>query len=183
MRIHAIAECGNRAFSPFSHIAERSPLDLYISCSAAVSTPVPDSLDYFSSYRKHDDNDEKTAPPRQCASYTKRVNKPVSKSIAKRPQNANYTDAQRLQALTLYEHGIVAKIAATVADVKDPRAIKWWLCKTQKQNYDRTKSTIINIKYVQNAYRSNRSIRRGSAQEIATSKDLRRNLITSGRLE
>lgn len=107
------------------------------------------------------------APPRNCAPYAKRINKPKPKSIVERPQNVNYTDAQRLQALTLYEHGIAANIAAAIADVKDARSIKRWLRKTQEQGYDRTKSTIMDIKYVQDACRSDRPIRCGSAEQAA----------------
>jgi len=113
-----------------------------------------------------DDSDEPT-PPRQCASYIKRINKQAPKSIAERSQNVNYTNAQRLQALTLYEYSIAANIVATTAGVKDARTIKRWLRKAQEQGYDRTKSTIMDIKYVQDDCRVSRPIRCDPVEQAA----------------
>jgi len=110
---------------------------------------------------------QEPAPSRQCASYIKRVNKQAPKSIAERSQNVNYTNAQRLQALTLYEYGVAPKIAATMAGVKDARTVKAWLQKAQKQGYDRFKSTIMDIKYVQDACRVGRPIICGSIEQTA----------------
>ena len=102
--------------------------------------------------------------PSTCASYTKRMKAPA-KSVAERSQNVNYTAAQRLQVLTLYEAGIADKMACALTGVKDVRCIKRWLKKAQEAGYDREKSSFLKLKHVQDSARSGRPVRCGSAQQ------------------
>ena len=104
--------------------------------------------------------------PPTCAPYTKRTKAPA-KSVAERPQNVNYTPAQRLQTLALYEAGIAADLACAAAGVKDVRCIKRWLKKAEELGYDRTQSRVLKLEYVQDRCREGRPTLCGPAQQAA----------------
>ena len=85
-----------------------------------------------------------------------KVSKKTSKSIEERPQNAHYSDVQRLQALALYEAGIPAAAAAERAGIKSAKTVSNILKKAQSRGYDRNVSTILKLEYVSDGAKSGR---------------------------
>ena len=85
-----------------------------------------------------------------------KVSKKTSKSIEERPQNAHYSDVQRLQALALYEAGIPAATAAEKAGIKSAKTVSNILKKAQSRGYDRNVSTILKLEYVADGAKSGR---------------------------
>ena len=85
-----------------------------------------------------------------------KVSKKTSKSIEERPQNAHYSDVQRLQALALYEAGIPAATAAERAGIKSAKTVSNILKKAQSRGYDRNVSTILKLEYVSDGAKSGR---------------------------
>ena len=85
-----------------------------------------------------------------------KVPKKPSKSIEERPQNAHYSDVQRLQALALYEAGIPAATAAERAGIKSAKTVSNILKKAQSRGYDRNVSTILKLEYVSDGAKSGR---------------------------
>jgi transposase len=75
-----------------------------------------------------------------------------------RPQNRSLNVGQRLQALTLAEEGIAAKIVQSITEVSI-RSISDLKKKTRSRGYDSQISRVLKLEYVTDASRSGRSFK------------------------
>lgn len=99
---------------------------------------------------------ESNDPPALPSNPPDRPPKKVAKSVEERPQNAHYSDIQRLQALALYEAGIPAAVAAERAGIKSAKTVSNIVKKAQSRGYDRNVSTVLRLEYVSDGARSGR---------------------------
>ena len=95
-------------------------------------------------------------PPVPPSKPPEKPPKKVAKSVEERPQNAHYSDVQRLQALALYEAGIPAAVAAERAGIKSAKTVSNIVKKAQSRGYDRNVSTVLKLEYVSDGVRSGR---------------------------
>ena len=108
------------------------------------------------------------APPSNPAS---KPPKKVAKSVEERPQNAHYSDVQRLQALALYEAGIPAIVAAERAGIKSAKTVSNIVKKAQSRGYDRNVSTVLKLEYVSDGVRSGRPRKADKKEADGTAGD------------
>ena len=73
----------------------------------------------------------------------------------RQPRGPQGTDAQRIQALALAEHGIAKDIAAAAAGLSGSQVYDV-IKKAKRRGYDRSKSTILKTEYVTNDPKSGR---------------------------
>ena len=78
--------------------------------------------------------------------------------MTSRTQNNSLTIGQKLQALSLIEHGITAKVVQAVTGVSI-QSISYLKRKARDRGYDPTVSRILKVEYVQDAPRSGRPLK------------------------
>ena len=122
-------------------------------------------------------------PNNTSALPVNKVSKKTSKSIEERPQNAHYSDVQRLQALALYEAGIPAATAAERAGIKSAKTVSNILKKAQSRGYDRNVSTILKLEYVSDGAKSGRPRKSEKAEVNGIAHEAHEAMADTGQLQ
>ena len=96
--------------------------------------------------------------------------------MTSRTQNNSLTIGQKLQALSLIEHGITAKVVQAVIGVST-QSISYLKRKARDRGYDPTVSRILKVEYVEDACRSGRPPKVTSKVEQAVLDNVRHDRI------